>query len=155
MGMPSDLVTAIQRFYPQIYLACHVDHVRAVSTEYRISAQDSSLLAHLDERHPTLAGELAQHLGIAASTLSAAIKRLDRLGYLSRRARHRDRRHVELRLTPKGAEAMTQTSVLDPARVGALLAELPAAKRRRAVAGLGLLAEAARSYQFKQPQRRS
>lgn len=153
--MPSDLVTAIQRFYPQIYLACHVDHVRAVSTAYRISAQDSSLLAHLDERHPLLAGALAQHLGIAASTLSAAIKRLERLGYLTRRARSRDRRHIELRLTTKGVNAMTQTSVLDPVRLAAVLEELSPAARRRAVAGLGLLAEAARAYQFKQPQRRS
>lgn len=153
--MPSDLVTAIQRAYPQIYLACHVDHVRAVSTEYRLSAQDSSLLAHLDERRALLAGELARHLGLAASTLSAAIKRLERLGYLSRRTRPRDRRHVELRLTPRGAEAMAETSVLDVTRLEGVLTQLPLAKRRRAVAGLELLAEAARKFQFKQPQRRA
>ncbi len=152
--MPSDPVTHVQRYYPQIYLACHVDHVRALSTEHRLSAQDSSLLAHVDTDEPILAGELAKHLAVAPSTLSATIKRLVELGYLDRRHRLRDRRHVELRLTPKGAEAMAATSVLDRDRVKGVLLQLSPAARRRAVSGLKLLATAARRYQLKQPRRK-
>jgi DNA-binding MarR family transcriptional regulator len=152
--MPSDPPSAVQRYYPQIYLACHVDHVRAVTTSYRISAQDSSLLAHLDEDEPILSGDLARHLGVAPSTLSAAIKRLCALGYIARRPRSRDRRHIELTLTANGAEAMAQTSVLDRERVAGMLAELSPAHRRRALTGLALLASAARHYQRKHPQRR-
>lgn len=147
--MPSDLVTAVQRFYPQIYFACHADHVRARSTAYRLSAHDSSLLAHLDPDRPVLTGELARHLGVSASTLSAAIKRLAQLGYIERCSRPPDRRQIELRLTARGAEAMTSTSVLDRKRVEAVLEELSPAQQRRAVAGLALLAMAARTVQGK------
>jgi DNA-binding MarR family transcriptional regulator len=152
--MPDDPVIAIQRFYPQIYLACHADHVRAVSTSHRLSAQDSSVLAHLDEQAPTQAGELARHLGVAASSLSATIKRLATLGYLTRQPRPRDQRIVELRLTARGGEAMSATSVLDRARVAGMLAELSPPARKRAVAGLAALAQASRSFQHKHTRRR-
>ena len=48
LPMRDKAVLEIQRLYPQIYLACHVDHVRASSTEWRLSSRDSSILAHLD-----------------------------------------------------------------------------------------------------------
>ena len=43
-----DEVLALQRFYPQIYLACHLDHVRRKSTAFGLTSNESSLLAHLD-----------------------------------------------------------------------------------------------------------
>jgi DNA-binding MarR family transcriptional regulator len=152
--MSQALVRVVQRCYPQIYLACHVDHVRTKSNRYHLSAHDSSLLAHLEEDAPTTPRELARHLGISNSTLSAALKRLEGLGYLARRAKVRDARQVELRLTAAGAEAMAAASVLDAGRVGAVLAQLAAAPRRRAVAGLQLLAEAARAFQAAAPRRK-
>jgi DNA-binding MarR family transcriptional regulator len=145
-------VFAIQRFYPQIYLACHRRHVRAVSTPYRLSASDSTPLTHLDEERATLTGELARHLGLSASTLSASIKRLAACGYLVRSPRAADRRKVDLLLTPKGAEAMAGTSVLDGGRVARLLGQLTPAETRRALGGLALLARAARLLQLKRPQ---
>jgi len=74
-------VFEIQRLYPQIYLACHVDHVRASSTEWRLSSRDSSILAHLYGATGMSPKMLATHLNVAASTLSAAIARLVELGY--------------------------------------------------------------------------
>ncbi len=147
-------VFAIQRYYPQIYLACHRHHVRAVSTPYRLSAQDSALLTHLDEEQAVLTGELARHLGLSASTLSASVKRLASLGYLVRRPRDRDRRKIDLLLTAKGAEALSGTSVLDRRRIEGLLTQLMPVEARRAVDGLALLARAARQLQLKQPQTR-
>jgi DNA-binding MarR family transcriptional regulator len=143
--MERHLVREIQRYYPQIYLACHVDHVRARSTPYRVSARDAGLLAHLDTREPVTAGQLAAHLGVGRPALSEAVKRLARLGYLQRERRDGDRRTVELRLTEAGAEAMAAGSVLDAARVARLLGRLTPAERTRAVRGLGLLARAARA----------
>lgn len=142
--MPDDLVHEIQRLYPQIYLACHVDHVRASSTEWRLSARDSSLLAHLDREDGTSPRTLAAHMGVAASTLSAAIARLERLGYITSSPPESDKRQRELRLTPKGAEAMASTSVLDAGRVGELLEKMEPRERKAAVKGLALLAAAAR-----------
>lgn len=152
--MPRNLVHAIQRSYPQIYLACHVDHVRTKSNPHHLSAHDSSLLVHLDEGTPVLAGELARHLGVASSTLSAALDRLETLGHLTRRPSPRDRRHVEVRLTAQGATAIAETSVLDRQRLASVLERLSASDQRRAVAGLELLAGAAREFQQKAPRRK-
>lgn len=135
----------VQRYYPQIYLACHVDHVRARSTPSRLSARDAALLSHLDVDTPVTPGQLALHLRVVPSTLSAAMQRLERLGYLERVRRPGDRRLIELRLTPVGAQAMAAGSVLDTERVAMLLDALTPAERRRAVAGLALLAKAART----------
>ena len=138
-------VQEIQRSYPQIYLACHVDHVRTRSTKWRLSSKDSSILSHLDRESSTTPRELAAHLGVAASTLSATISRLERLGYLVSEAAKDDRRQRNLRLTDRGAEAMASTSVLDSERLASLLAMLSDADRRTAVHGLALLAGAARN----------
>jgi DNA-binding MarR family transcriptional regulator len=143
--MSQRLVRDVQRYYPQIYLACHVDHVRARSTPYRLSTHDAALLSHLDTREPVTAGELARHMGVVPSTLSATLKRLEGLGYLQRRRRADNRRRIELRLTEAGAEAMAAGSVLDAARVARLLARLKPAERARGVQGLALLAKAARA----------
>ena len=150
MSRMQQLVLEVQRYYPQIYLACHVDHVRTRSTRWRLSSKDSSILSHLDTERPMSPRELASHLGVAASTLSATIARLERLGYLVSAAPDKDRRQRELRLTERGAEAMASTSVLDAGKVAELLGRLSAKQRAEAVRGLGLLARAARDIQSKE-----
>ena len=119
-------VRTVQTCYPQIYLACHTRHVRAASSAHKLSARDSSLLSHLDEKVPVPPAALARHLGVSPSTLSAAVKRL-------------------VKLANKGAAAMRATSVLDAVRVQRLLAALTVAERRKALEGLALLARAARA----------
>jgi MarR family transcriptional regulator, organic hydroperoxide resistance regulator len=138
-------VRAIQVCYPQVYLACHTRHTRARSTNWRLSSSDSSVLAHLDERAPTRPATLARHLGVGAPTLSAALRRLESLGYVARQRSAGDGRAIELRLTVNGARAMRATSVLDASRVRAVLATLSDAERALAVRGLELLARAART----------
>lgn len=145
--MDDALVTEVQRLYPQIYLACHVDHVRTSSTEWQLSSRDASILAHLDVNEPMTPRALAAHLGVVASTLSAALTRLAKLGYVENTAAPDDRRKRELRLTRRGAEAMASTSVLDAARVRRVLARLDESERRAALHGLALLARAARASQ--------
>jgi DNA-binding MarR family transcriptional regulator len=137
-------VARIQRWYPQIYLACHTRHERRASSAHRLSPRDSSLLAHLDDREPITPTELARHVGIGKPTLSAALKRLVRLGYVDASKHEGDRRVVHLRLAPAGAAAMQGGSVLETARVRRLLKALTPAERRTALAGLSLLAKAAR-----------
>jgi len=135
----TDHVRRIQRAYPQLYKACHVDHV----TRRRdgLSERDAALLAHLDEVSPVSAGKLAKHLGVGPSTVTEAIDRLEDHGLVERTRRGRK---VELRITQEGIAFMQSTSVLDTARVGELVAAVPAAKRAAAVRGIELLAEAAR-----------
>ena len=140
-------VRLVQVAYPQIYFACHTRHIRRASTATRLSAADSTLLAHLDEDRATRPTELAKHLSLAASTLSAAINRLGKLGYVSLGKAISDGRAVDLRLTAKGAAAMQASSVLDAALVAKMLAQLSSTERNRALEGIGLLAKGARLAQ--------
>ena len=137
-------VYEVQRLYPQIFVACHTDHVRAVSTKWRVSSQDASILVHLDRECGLSPRALAGHLGVAPSTLSAAIARLAKLGYLTSKPNEKDRRKRELRLTARGAEAISSTSVLDAERVRTMLGKLKPGERKEALRGLALLAQAAR-----------
>src|SRR5687768_12132129 len=143
-GMSDEDVFAIQRFYPQVYLACHADHVRAASTTWRLSSHDSTILAHLDTDHGVSPRDLQRHLQVAPSSVSASLKRLARLGYLTNEPSTADRRKREIRLTATGREALADTSVLDTAKLTELLALLSPDERRTAVRGLELLAGAAR-----------
>ena len=142
--MTDDEVYEVQRLYPQIFVACHVDHVRAVSTRWRVSSQDASILVHLDREFGLSPRALAGHLGVAPSTLSAALTRLAKLGYLTSKPNEKDRRQRELRLTSRGAAAISATSVLDAERVRTLLSKLKPDEKRAALRGLALLAQAAR-----------
>lgn len=142
--MLDQLVFEIQSSYPQIYLACHVDHVRASSTKWNLSSHDASILTHLKLRGGVSPRILAAHLSVVPSTLSATLERLARLGYIENIAKAEDRRKRELWLTERGAEAMAATSVLDSARVAQLLEMLSVSERKKAVEGLALLARAAR-----------
>ena len=137
----------VQRLYPMIYIACHIDHVRSSSTKWNLSSHDSSILAHLDLTEGMSPRSLAKHLGVVPSTLSAALSRLTKLGYIESKAVEGDRRRKELRLTKLGAEAMASTSVLDHERVRKLLSLLRPNERKAALKGLTLLASAARKLE--------
>ena len=145
MSVSNRDVRRVQVAYPQIYFACHTRHVRRRSTATRLSATDSTLLAHLDEHDGVRPTKLAKHLGLAASTLSAAVARLASLGYVIQDRNGHDGRAIDLRLSAHGAAAMQASSVLDSVRVKRMLAKLSVADRKAALDGLTLLGKAARS----------
>jgi DNA-binding MarR family transcriptional regulator len=136
-------LTAVMTLYPRIYFACHTRHVRDPQTQRLLSRHQASVLDHLDEIAPTTVMELAAHMGVTAATMSLSIDRLERKGYVVRLKDAKDRRRVHVRLTTAGVRVREASSVLDPARVEALVARLSDDERTRAIHGLGLLANAA------------
>ena len=138
-----EAMTAVMTLYPRIYFACHTRHVRDPQTQRLLSRHQASILDHLDELEPTTVMDLASHMGVTSATMSLAIDRLERKGYVVRLRDAKDRRRVHVRLTTAGVRIKEASSVLDPARVEALVARLNDADRRRAVEGLALLARAA------------
>lgn len=87
------------------------------------------------------AGQLAKHLGVGPSTVTEAIDRLEAKQLVERT---RKGRTVQLTITPDGVAYMQASSVLDTAKVAALLAAVAPRDREAAVRGLDLLAAAAR-----------
>ncbi len=141
--MATDVETVL-RCYPQIYFACHKRHVRDEATQSIISSHQASVLDHLDDVEATSLFDLARHMGVTASTMSITVERLVRGGYVVRERSKEDRRRVDLRLTAAGLRIKKQQKVLEPALVGAVLARLDERKRKQALRGLELLAEASR-----------
>ncbi len=149
----NELVFEIQRLYPQIFHACHTRHVRRRSTPFALTERDSALLAHVDRRYGIAASDLARHMGVGEPTMSAAVRRLERLGYVTRKPRSRDRRTIEIRLTEAGAQALSAGSVLDAERVRLVVERLTPDERRTAIAGLEFLSRAARAIPRKEGRR--
>ena len=116
-----EAMTAVMTLYPRIYFACHTRHVRDPQTQRLLSRHQASILDHLDEIEPTTVMDLAGHMGVTAATMSLAIDRLERKGYVVRLKDAKDRRRVHVRLTTAGVRVREASSVLDPARVEALV----------------------------------
>lgn len=136
-------IERIQFAYPQVYYACHTRHARKKSSGVHLSARDSQILVHLDRATPTSLSTLARHMDLAASTLSEAVTELAAHGYVVKTTQAgRDRRQIAIVLTPKGATAVRSTSVLEAARLKAVLQRLPPREMAKAVNGLVQLAKA-------------
>lgn len=109
----------------------------------RVSAHQGRILAFLDEAEPVMVGELADHLGVTASTMSLTLGRLEVAGYIRRDRDPADRRVANVRLTEAGVRARDARRELDPDRLGRMLSLLDPAERREALRALVRLAGAA------------
>src|SRR3569832_953103 len=116
MPLRSD-VAQIFRDYPRIYFACHRKPVRDPATGVEVSANQGSILDHLDAHTPTMLGDLAAHMGVTPATMSIAVGRLVDAGYITRVLDPVDRRKVQLRLTAAGVRITAANSVLEPTLV--------------------------------------
>lgn len=144
--MSPDAARRLMEFYPRIFFACHARHRRDPQSRRLISAHQGSILDHLDSVEPTSLTGLARHMGVTLSTMSLAVDRLQRLGYVRRARDAGDGRRVNLRLTAAGVRVKEAQSVLEPDRVRGMLAKLSAEERALGIRGLELLARAAERY---------
>lgn len=128
---------------PRIQRACRPLFREDPQGGERVSAHQARVLAFLDPADPTMVGELAEHLGVTASTMSITLKRLEEAGYVRRDRDPLDRRVTNVRLTEAGTRVRDAARELDPARVERMLAFLDPLSRQEAVRALAALAEAA------------
>ncbi|MGH7695813.1 MAG: MarR family winged helix-turn-helix transcriptional regulator [Gemmatimonadaceae bacterium] len=136
-------VQALLRDYPRIFFACHRRHVRDEATSRVLSSHQASILDHLDDVAGTDLTRLAAHMGVTLSTMSLAVDRLARGGYIVRTRDAKDARRVQLRLTSDGVRIKRAQSVLEPNLVAQLLDQMTATDREDALRGLAALARAA------------
>lgn len=135
-------VRAVLDYYPRIFFACHTRHIQDPVSRRTLSRHQASILDHLDEVEGTSLLGLAQHMGVTAGTMSVAVERLVRRGYVVRVRDTADKRRVSLRLSSRGVAIRSASSVLDPQRIGLVLRHLSRDDRDAAIRGLRLLADA-------------
>jgi MarR family transcriptional regulator, organic hydroperoxide resistance regulator len=136
-------VSRLLDYYPKIYFACHTRHVTDKNNGTKLTANQASILDHLDFNSPVTLFDLALHMGVTPSTMSISIDRVARLGYVKRKKDTKDGRKTNLTLTTQGHKIKESNSVLDPNLVESILNRLSATERKLAIDGLGLLAYAA------------
>jgi DNA-binding MarR family transcriptional regulator len=108
-----------------------------------LSEHERQLLHHIPASPPGVPlGAVSRHLALPSSSASVLVKDLARRGFIARTRDPRDERRLALVLTRRGAARVAADSVLDPERLGAALATLPADERRALVAALERVAAA-------------
>ena len=146
--MPNTPASAVQKvvdLIPRILYACRRLDARTLSTGRSLSPQQALILDQLDADVPTSLQALAAQMNVTAPTMSVAIGRLVREGYVRRERDEIDGRRLDLTLSPAGVRVRKSTSSLDPRRVAKLLGRLSATDRTLAMRGLTALADAARA----------
>lgn len=138
--MPSDVEIVLQTL-PRIHFACRARVSRVDGLE--VSEHQARILGLLDADDPAMVTELAEAMGVTASTMSLNLKRLEDRGLITRDRDPSDRRVMNVRLSAFGVEVSERLGELDVGRVDALVRSLGREERRLALQGLVMLAEAA------------
>jgi len=144
-------VQAVLSAYPTIHAVCRRRSVQDPGSGRRLSAHQAVILEQLDPVAPILVGELATRLRVTPATISIQLNRLVRLRLVQRVRARDDARRVLLRLTQAGSRITAVRSLLDPDRVRAALTRLPGPEQDAVVAGVQLLARAARELPGETP----
>ena len=141
--MPSNPKQKVIDLVPRIFQACRRLDAIAPTTGRALSPQQAHVLDQLDAEEPTSLQALASRMGVTAPTMSVAITRLVREGYVRRSRDSVDGRRLDLTISGSGQRVRKATSALDPRRVAALLRGLSRTDLDVAMRGLSVLAEAA------------
>lgn len=140
-------VNRLMNFYPKIFYACRKRQPDPETPGEKLTANQLSILAHLDNHFPTTLKTLALHHGVTPSTMSIAVHRLLARGYISRQKDQNDGRITHLLLTPTGDAVKQSKALLDRKLVEELLSQMPDDAREQALNGLYALALAADNMQ--------
>jgi DNA-binding MarR family transcriptional regulator len=136
-------VEAVLECYVRIYSACHARGVTDPKKRSSISTNQANVLEFLDTGEGTTVLELARQMGVAPSTMSLTLDRLEKGGFIERRKDPRDGRRTMILLTPEGDRARRKQKVLEPDLIADMLNLLSSARRKEAIAGLRALIDAA------------
>jgi len=132
-------INIVKQLYPLLYFACHGAHDRSDG----LTERDLRILHHLNGTQ-VYASQLAKHLGLARSTLSAALTDLASRGLIERQSQADSRRKL-LTLSAEGKQALLSNEGLSSTAIEQVLDRLTQAQRIDVISGLRLLAEAVRS----------
>ena len=117
---------------------------RAADELGQISVVQLRALTVLRELGPVSLVQLAEGVGVTASTTSRLVDRLVSAGYAERRPSPESRRQIELRLTPEGEATLARYDELRLRRLRAALDRIPEDRRVDVVEALAGFSAAVR-----------
>lgn len=136
-------VETVMECYVRIYFACHVRSITDPKKRSTISANQANVLEFLDTGEGTTVLDLARHLGVAPSTMSLTLDRLEKGSFVRRQKDPSDGRRTLIFLTGEGDRIRRRQKLLEPELIAAMLGRMSTARRKEAIAGLLSLTEAA------------
>lgn len=142
--MPTKIVTpSFEAAWDEFFSALRGARVRAARelAEGGITMAQYQLLAELAGGRSRSVGELADHVGVSAPTVTRMLDGLERAGIAERRPSTRDRRVVDVELTEDGRRIVKRKQRLMAAKRRALYASLEQGEREQAARLLHRLAE--------------
>lgn len=110
-----------------------------------VTVAQAAALAALGAEGPTRLGDLGRRLGIAPSTLTRNLGRLEASGLVEREADPEDARSARVGLTARGRQAARAVAAQEEDFARQVLAQIPAARRAAVVDSVGDLLAAVRA----------
>jgi DNA-binding MarR family transcriptional regulator len=108
----------------------------------QLAVSDTFALSHLAVAHTLSAGELAHRAGLAPSSVTALLDRMERAGLVRRTVQPADRRSQQISLTDRGRQVLVVSGRWLAAGLGAVPAEeLPALARQLRTVAAAMRAE--------------
>ncbi len=108
---------------------------REAQTKHGISAAQMFVLHALNEEEALSLNELSERTATDQSSASVVVQRLVEAGYVTRTQKAEDRRHVELRLTPRGRTIIRRSPPPAPQKILAAV-EAMSPRDRKAFAAM-------------------
>lgn len=103
---------------------------RQSQTRHGITAAQVYVLHILRQEDGLSMNELATRTATDQSSASVVVQRLVEAGYVTRKPKEEDRRHVELRLTPKGRAIVRRSTPSAQRRLLAAIEAMPPRERK-------------------------
>jgi DNA-binding MarR family transcriptional regulator len=110
-----------------------------------VTVAQAAALSALEAEGPTRLGDLGRRLGIAPSTLSRNLARLEASGLVDREADPGDARSARVQLTAQGRRSARAVAAQEEGFARQVLARIPAERRSLVVEALGELLAAVRA----------
>jgi len=104
---------------------------REAQSKYGISAAQMFVLHALDQDDVLSLNALAERTATDQSSASVVVQRLVDAGYVTRTAKKEDRRHIELRLTPKGRTVIRKSPPPAQTKILAAVESMSARDRKQ------------------------
>ncbi len=104
--IPKYKVDKLEKIFPKLQRFFHNLSIEVSKTgEFTIAQY--RVLSLIDQNEKLTVNQLKEHLGVAQSSTSGIVERLEQTGYVKKSVNNKDKRVIEIGLTPKAKRLLT------------------------------------------------